>query len=288
MWLKRSLYLQLSDCVFFKFNIWIMRVTKKDLCFCSDVTATFFFPCILYCKILATHIIQFLWCLIFQEIPMQIAFIPWDGGCWFEHSYLLIYNYVCLECQEVRWKMGALKYIHSAISYPIGACLLLLVRVTIVHFSFSINWVLSLMFRPLILFLNSLRFSFSLWPIWSFLTLPLLVHLRLFIFFSSCLWMYTIIYMWRLPDHSCVIAVHTVYGLYGYLSQHYDWNIQDTKWCIPHRLSFQSFKKGDIDLDEDSLTHTLWLHWLWTEAPMRWISRTVLPQWCALPELIVF
>lgn len=107
-------------------------------------------------------------------------------------------------------------------------------------------------------------------------------------FFSSCLWMYTIIYMWRLPDHSCVIAVHTVYGLYGYLSQHYDWNIQDTKWCIPHRLSFQSFKKGDIDLDEDSLTHTLWLHWLWTEAPMRWISRTVLPQWCALPELIVF
>jgi len=212
MWLKRSLYLQLSDCVFFKFNVWIMCVTKKDLCFCSDVTATFFFPCILYCKILATHIIQFLWCLIFQEIPMQIAFIPWDGGCWFEHSYLLIYNYVCLECQEVRWKMGTLKYIHSAISYPIGACLLLLVRVTIVHFSFSINWVLSLMFRPLILFLNSLRFSFSLWPIWSFLTLPLLVHLRLFIFF-----------LFLLMDVHNNLHVETAWSLLCYCSSHCLW-----------------------------------------------------------------
>lgn len=102
--------------------------------------------------------------------------------------------------------MGTLKYIHSAISYPIGACLLLLV----------------------------------------------------FLFFVANLEFFD-------PSSS----VHTVYGLYGYLSQHYDWNIQDTKRCIPHRLSFQSFKKGDIDLDEDSLTHTLWLHWLWTEAPMR-------------------
>lgn len=113
---------------FFKFNRWIMRVNKKISVFALK-SLQLFFSCILYCKVLVTHILQFIWCLIFQNISMQIAIIPWDGGCWFEHSYLPIHGFVCLECPEVRWKVGALKYIYSSISYPFGGCLLFLVRV---------------------------------------------------------------------------------------------------------------------------------------------------------------
>ncbi|KAJ6295787.1 hypothetical protein OIU78_023754 [Salix suchowensis] len=87
----------------------------------------------------------------------------------------------------------------------VGVGLNILIFLYTVLFAWSVRrfdekWELSsISTLPLVTLLGVVSFSlfsFALWPIWSFLTLPLLV-----LFFSLPAYgLYTIIYMWRLPD----------------------------------------------------------------------------------------
>lgn len=70
---------------------------------------------------------------------LQNAFIHWDGGRGFEFYYLLLHNYISMECQEIRWKMGDNEYIFSAICYTSRDDVLLLVREAFISFLFKFS-----------------------------------------------------------------------------------------------------------------------------------------------------
>lgn len=82
----------------------------------------------------------------------------------------------------------------------------------------------------ILIFLYTIMFAWSVrrfdekWELSSISTLPLVTLLGLV---SFCLFSFSLWPIWSFFDPSS--SVHTVYGLYGYLSQHYDWNIQDAK-----------------------------------------------------------
>lgn len=120
--------------------------------------------------------------MIFSLVLLQTAFISWADRYWFERVDIHLYKYLSLECSKVWWKMGIKevgnnKYHCVAIRHCIWNHLFLHVRSNCV-LCFCLNCMLCFtvsLFCQL-LFLCLSRFSFALWPIWSFLTLPLLVY----------------------------------------------------------------------------------------------------------------
>lgn len=119
--------------------------------------------------------------MIFSLVLLQTAFISWDDRYWFERVDLRLYKYLGLERSKVWWKMGIKemgnnKYHNVAIRHWIWNHLLLLVRGNWYKFLFQLHLTykhFTVCWLPI--FCIS-RFSFALWPIWSFLTIPLLVY----------------------------------------------------------------------------------------------------------------
>ena len=143
----------------------------------------------------------FVFDLVYILILLQNAFLPWDGGCRFDCSHLLLFKYVNMECQEIWWKMGTDKFICFAIHYPSWTCLLLLVRGTIIHNLFKLIRFCAWKYFCFAEFFYC-RLSFALWPIWSFLSLPLLVYVWPCFWF--CMPFYAIFYM----GGNCLITPH--------------------------------------------------------------------------------
>lgn len=70
----------------------------------------------------------------------------------------------------------------------------------------------------------SIRLTFALWPIWSFLTLPLLVRIVYALLFYNI-----VIKLSSLMINFLQHAVYFVYGMHGYISPFDDWEVEATK-----------------------------------------------------------
>lgn len=106
------------------------------------------------------------------------------------------------------------------------------------------------------------RFTFALWPIWSFLTIPLLVCINNN-FFPLTMFYYLFC---LLPKIEIVItnvillccAVYTIHGMHGGNPLSHFWDSWPaSEWWIPYRLSFFTvWLRNSTDLDKKFLTYT--------------------------------
>lgn len=138
--------------------------------------------------------------MIFSLVLLQTAFISRDDRCWFECIDFHLYKYLGLERSKVWRKMGIKKMGNNkhhcvAIRHSIWNHLFLLVRTTMSSiFHFYCKLCLSVSLFCLLPILCNSRFSFALWPIWSFLTIPLLVYTNSFLLYFIMFYSYCFIY----------------------------------------------------------------------------------------------